>query len=85
MWKPWNSRKEQLERLRMVFREYVMADLAGLPGMKMSAIEKLVDMKEMPRPAIRDMGINSAFFNTVPSIPFQRVVDAWANWRKAVK
>ncbi len=69
----------------MVFREYVMADLAGLPGMKMSAIEKLVDMKEMPRPAIRDMGINSAFFNMVPSVPFQRVVDAWANWRKAVK
>lgn len=70
-----------MERLRMVYREYIMADLAGLPGMKMSAVEKLVDMKEMPRPAIRDMGPRSTFFNTVPSMPFQRVVDAWQTWR----
>ena len=37
----------------------------------------------MDNKQIRDMGINSTFFNTVPSVPFQRVVDAWRNWQVA--
>lgn len=85
MWKPWNSRKDELERLRMVFRQYVMADLAGFPGLKLDAVEKLQAMNEMPRPAIHDAGFSGGFFDLVPMIPFKQVVAAWADWKQKHK
>lgn len=85
MWKPWNNRKAELERARMAFRQYVMADLAGFPGLKLDAIERLESLKEMPRPAIHDAGFNGGFYDLVPAIPFRRIVVAWQEWKYNAK
>jgi len=81
-WQIWNNRKAHLEDVRMAFRQYVMADLAGDLDMKMRAVKRLKDLGEMPRPALSyKVRQTYPYLPDVPAfkktLELQKTWDAW--------